>query len=172
MEVHFLKIKYSYEDKLKAVLRIIDDGMSTRESARLLGTSPSNVRMWKQLYLTHGPEALKYKRTNYDSTFKVAVIEYMHQHNLSQVETAVHFGITQGVLIGMWEKQYNSKGYIAFAHNGACMKEYEKKADIPKKTESLEEEVLRLRMENEYLKKLQALVQKRISRENGKEQKS
>ena len=49
---------------------------------------------------------------------------------------------------------------------------YEKKADIPKKTESLEEEVLRLRMENEYLKKLQALVQKRIFQENGKEQKS
>ena len=53
MEVHFLKIKYSYEDKLKAVLRIIDDGMSTRESARIIGASPSNVRMWKQLYLTY-----------------------------------------------------------------------------------------------------------------------
>ena len=52
------------------------------------------------------------------------------------------------------------------------MEEHEKMVDIPKKTESLQEEVLRLRMENEYLKKLQALVQKRISRENGKEQKS
>ena len=171
MEVHFLKIKYSYEDKLNAVLRIIDDGMSTRESARILGTSPSNVRMWKQLFLVHGPDALKYKRTNYDGTFKVAVIEYMHKHNLSQVETAVHFGITQGALIGMWERRYNSKGYSAFAHNGVCMEEHEKMVDIPKKTESLQEEVLRLRMENEYLKKLQALVQKRIYQENGKEQK-
>ena len=35
--------------------------------------------------------------------------------------------------------------------------------------EDLIAEVQRLRMENEYLKKLRALVQKRIDRENGKE---
>ena len=35
--------------------------------------------------------------------------------------------------------------------------------------EDLIAEVQRLRMENEYLKKLQALVQERIARENGKE---
>ena len=35
--------------------------------------------------------------------------------------------------------------------------------------EDLIAEVQRLRMENEYLKKLRALVQERIDRENGKE---
>ena len=48
-------------------------------------------------------------------------------------------------------------------------------SDKPKKKinqqteEDLIAEVQRLRMENEYLKKLQALVQERIARENGKE---
>ena len=35
--------------------------------------------------------------------------------------------------------------------------------------EDLIAEIQRLRMENEYLKKLRALVQERINRENGKE---
>ena len=50
------------------------------------------------------------------------------------------------------------------------------KEPVPQKKELSEEtkedliaEVQRLRMENEYLKKLRALVQERIDRENGKE---
>ena len=45
-----------------------------------------------------------------------------------------------------------------------------RKKKLEKETEEdLIAEVQRLRMENEYLKKLQALVQERIARENGKE---
>ena len=44
------------------------------------------------------------------------------------------------------------------------------KKKLSKETEEdLIAEVQRLRMENEYLKKLNALVQERIARENGKE---
>ena len=46
----------------------------------------------------------------------------------------------------------------------------QRKKKLSKETEEdLIAEVQRLRMENEYLKKLQALVQERIARENGKE---
>ena len=49
------------------------------------------------------------------------------------------------------------------------MKKKDSKKKLPKQTEEdLIAEVQRLRMENEYLKKLQALVQERIDRENGK----
>ena len=45
-----------------------------------------------------------------------------------------------------------------------------RKKKLSKETEEdLIAEVQRLRMENEYLKKLNALVQERIARENGKE---
>jgi len=45
-----------------------------------------------------------------------------------------------------------------------------RKKKLNKETEEdLITEVQRLRMENEYLKKLNALVQERIARENGKE---
>ena len=46
----------------------------------------------------------------------------------------------------------------------------QKKPTLNKETEEdLIAEVQRLRMENEYLKKLNALVQERIARENGNE---
>ena len=44
-----------------------------------------------------------------------------------------------------------------------------KKQLKPEVEEDLIKEVQRLRMENEYLKKLNALVQERIKRESGKE---
>ena len=44
-----------------------------------------------------------------------------------------------------------------------------KKKLIPETEADLIAEVQRLRMENEYLKKLNVLVQERIARENGKE---
>ena len=44
-----------------------------------------------------------------------------------------------------------------------------KKQLRPEVEEALIKEVQRLRMENEYLKKLNALVQERIKRESGKE---
>ena len=91
-----MEFKYSYEEKIEAVLRIINDGMSVRESAGILGASPANVRMWKELYLKNGPDSLKYKRMTYDGAFfKTAVVEYMYQHKLTLLETAIHFGITQ-----------------------------------------------------------------------------
>ena len=90
-----MEFKYSYEEKIEAVLRIINDGMSVRESAGILGASPANVRMWKELYLKKGPDSLKYKRMTYDGAFKTAVVEYMYQHKLTLLETAIHFGITQ-----------------------------------------------------------------------------
>lgn len=59
---------------------------------------------------------------------------------------------------------------------GRPPKGMEKKKKMLQKKELSEEtkedliaEVQRLRMENEYLKKLRALVQERIDRENGKE---
>lgn len=87
-----MEFKYSYEEKIEAVLRIINDGMSVRESARILGASPANVRMWKELYLKKGPDSLKYKRMTYDCAFKTAVVEYMYQYKLTIPERITLLG--------------------------------------------------------------------------------
>ena len=167
--------KYSYEEKLEAVLRVIEDGMSVKESAHILGTNIAPVQRWVARYRQFGPEGLLLKHGTYDGAFKVSVVEYMHENHLSLFQTAVKFGIPQDHTVGKWERIYYEKGPQGLYRDNRGRKskmssDKPKKKKLDKQTEEdLIAEVQRLRMENEYLKKLNALVQERIARENGNE---
>lgn len=166
--------KYSYEEKLEAVLRVVEDEMSAKQSGHILGTVETLVRRWVERYRQFGPEGLLMKHGSYDGAFKISVIEYMHANHLSLFQTAVKFGIPTDATVGKWERIYYEEGPEALYRDNRGrsrkMSSDKTKKKINKETEEdLIAEVQRLRMENEYLKKLQALVQKRIAQENGKE---
>ena len=167
--------KYSYEEKLEAVLRVVEGGMSVRTSAKILGTAQEHVRRWVMRYEQFGPEGLIIKHGSYGGAFKVSVIEYMHKNHLSLSQTAAKFGIPSDSTVGKWERIYYEKGPQGLYQDNRGRKpkmslDKPRKKKLSKETEEdLIAEVQRLRMENEYLKKLQALVQERIARENGKE---
>ena len=170
----FIMSKYSYEEKLEAVLRVIDDGMSLGDSAKIIGTAKEHLRRWVMRYEQFGPEGLLKKHGSYNGVFKVSVVEYMHMNHLSIAQTAVKFGIPNDATIGRWERIYYEEGPEALSRENRGrqrkMDPNKPKKKMNKQTEEdLISEVQRLRMENEYLKKLQALVQERIDRENGKE---
>ena len=165
--------KYSYEEKLEAVLRVIDDGMSAKQSGHILGTSESPVRRWVERYRQFGPEGLLLKHGTYDGKFKISVIEYMHENHLSLFQTAVKFGIPTDSTVGKWERIYYEEGPDALLEERRGRKDMgKKKSSKPKKNvnenEDLLAEVQRLRMENEYLKKLNALVLEREKSEQKK----
>ena len=170
--------KYTFEEKYEAVQRVLD-GMSVCDSARIMGVCESQVRKWFHLYENHGWEALKNGGASYDGAFKVMVVEYMHSNHLSCRSTAVYFGIREHVTVAKWKRIYYEEGPEGLLRGKPrgrppkCMKKTEpicKKNDLSEETkEDLIAEIQRLRMENEYLKKLRALVQERIDRENGKE---
>ena len=167
--------KYSYEEKLDAVRRVIEDGMSAKQSGRILGTAEKPVARWVALYQHFGPEGLLLKHGSYSGYFKVSVIEYMHKNKISLTQTAATFGIPGVATVQKWERIYYEEGPQGLYRDkrGRPRKMNSKKSKtqkINKETkEDLIAEVQRLRMENEYLKKLNALVQERIARENGKE---
>ena len=171
----FIMSKYSYEEKLDAVRRVIEDGMSAKQSGRILGTSEMPVARWVALYRQFGPEGLLLKHGSYSGDFKVSVIEYMHKNHLSIFQTAIRFGIPQDNTVGKWERIYYEEGPQGLYRDnrGQKSKMSSNKPRNKKLNKEMEEdliaEVQRLRMENEYLKKLNALVQERIARENGKE---
>ena len=166
--------KYSYEEKLEAVLRVVDDKMSLADSAKILGTTRGLLQKWVARYEQFGPEGLLLKHGTYTGEFKVSVVEYMHAKHLSIAKTAVIFGIPSASTVREWERIYCEKGVEALITD---TRGKSKKVDTNKKKnkknnqteEDLIAEVQHLRMENEYLKKLHALVQERIDRENGKE---
>ena len=166
--------KYSYEEKINAVLRVTEGDMSVKQSANILGTAPEHVRRWVMRYEQFGEDGLLMKRGSYDGSFKVSVIEYMHDNHLSLSQTAVKFGIPTDVTVGKWERIYYEEGPQGLYRDNRgrkpkmSLEKPKNKKLNPETEEDLIAEVQRLRMENEYLKKLQALVQERIDRESGK----
>ena len=96
----------------------------------------------------------------------------MHDNHLSATETAVHFRIQTPVVL-KWEHVYYEEGPKAlYEERRGRSKNMSSKPRKKKLSEDNEKdliaEVQQLRMENEYLKKLNALVQERIKRENKK----
>ena len=112
-------------------------------------------------YLTDGviymPKGVPNKR--YTPEFKKLVIETMLEEKLSYSETERRFDVVRS-RITAWERIYLTEGPEGFAveRRGRSSKGRPPKK-LPKRVEEdLLAEVQRLRAENEYLKKLQALV--------------
>jgi transposase len=166
--------KYTYEQRLKAVLDVTEKHMSCKTVGKLLGCGETHVRRWVKRYEQFGVEGLTLKHGTYTGEFKQHVVEYMHENHLSIFETATLFGIPSDTTVGKWERIYYEEGPQALSQDNRGRKknmtsDKPKKEKLDKETEEdLIAEVQRLRMENAYLKKLNALVQERIARESGK----
>ena len=171
--------KFTLEQRMKAVIDITEKYMSHKAVARMLGCHHEVVRGWLKRYEQFGVEGLVLKHGTYTGEFKQHVVEYMHKNHLSRAETAALFGIPSHATLGNWERICCEEGPQAlYIENRGRKKnmtsdkpknEKLNREKLNKETqEDLMAEIERLRMENAYLKKLNALVQERIARENGK----
>ena len=167
--------KYSNELKLEVIKYYLEAHHSYRECCKKFNIpSMTPIKNWIDKYQLHGPEGIvKRINTSYDGNFKQNVVEYMHSNHLSATETANYYRLAGADLILKWERIYYEEGpqglYMERRGRSRNMSAKPKKKKINKDVEEdLIEEVQRLRMENEYLKKLNALVQERIKRENKK----
>ena len=154
--------KRRYSDEFR--LKIVKEYMSRRSGGtKMLGKKycihPSTILRWVHLYENHGRNGLTGGTGSYSGEFKVHVVEYMHNNRMSLTATADHFCIQSVPTLSKWERIY-------------CNNMGKKKPVKPKnnvnQNEDLLAEVQRLRMENEYLKKLNALVQERERSEQKK----
>lgn len=119
----------------------------------------------------------------YSAEFKVSVIMDMRKHHLGYCETARKYNLGDPKLGGVvhtlqrWERIYleeGAKGLMKERRGRACKAGGTKKGRPPKLDKKVEEDLIaenqRLRMEIEYLKKLDALVRKREQEERKKQQ--
>ncbi|WP_029503195.1 transposase [Lachnoclostridium phytofermentans] len=160
--------KYSYDIKLKAVLDVINNGLSKNSVAKSIGASTTDIRKWVRMYEYHGPDGLNIQSRKYSGDFKVYAVEYMYSNNLSSPEAAARLGIPSKHPLSEWERIYNTFGpdVLRLGKRGRNNKKMMKKVAPAKNLANLTEkelilEVQRLQMENDYLKKLNALIQKR-----------
>lgn len=156
--------KFSSEFKLKIVKEYLSGKETTTSLVKKYSVDLGSVIKWIGLYRNHGAKGLCRKKSSYDGKFKVKVIEYMQEHNLSFRETAAKFGIYAFESVSNWYRIYCQGGPQAlFIDKRKRVENSEpnpKKRKQGKRTEKdLIAEIERLRLEIDYLKKLNTLIQ-------------
>lgn len=158
--------KYTNKQKIEAITRYQNQTESVKEIAKSIGANHEVVRMWIKQFEYHGLVAFEKSYTTYTTQYKMDVLNYLNECGATPNEAAVIFNISSPGMIRKWRIQLETIGMdalISKKKGRPSMKKDAKKQ--PKQTpvegspESLLAEIERLRMENEYLKKLNALVQ-------------
>lgn len=91
---------------------------------------------------------------------KLEVLKYRVETGPSYLNTATYFNLPSPYTIQQWEEKYNRLGEVAFVSRKEEKSTMEKKGQAEKdEIKEIKGELERLRMENAYLKKLNALVQ-------------
>ena len=111
------------------------------------------------------PKGIPNKR--YTGEFKQQVVEAMMKEKLSYCEAARQFDVGDDKRVAAWERIYLEEGPegLYIERRGRRSKGRPPKKLKPEVEEDLLAEVQRLRAENDYLKKLNALVAERVRQE-------
>jgi transposase len=169
------RVKYTFNQKLKAVQSITAGRESCLTAARKIGSKENTVQRWLRLYKRHGPKGLRIKNGSYDGHFKFRVVRYMLKNNLSLIQTAVFFAIPQDSAVGRWLRiyqRYGREGLLKEARGRKkslmAKKTHKKKKSTiadqsAEKVAAMQKELEYLRAENAFLKKLDALIQQEES---------
>ena len=161
---------YSFQKKKEVVDYVLSNDVSLYQVQLKFNISREVIRMWIARYKNGGIYALKNirKKRKYSGQFKVDVVEYMYEHRFSYKKTCMKFTVPD-YLIKEWDLVYRYEGKDVLLKGNYMKSKKKKNQNLNEKTrEELLEEVEQLRMENAYLKKLRALVQKGTKPNNGK----
>lgn len=176
--------KYSEELKLAAIHAYRRGQLGWKAVAKLHNVGPSSLRKWVAAYEVHGIDGIRRKTVRgYSAAFKLEVLQRMRDEALSYRQVAALFNIRKFNIIGTWMKAYERDGHTGLSSRKTNRSKQLKKRPDPKpevtsqnddklSREELLAEVNSLRMENAYLKKLDALVRSQTTSAPGKGRKS
>ena len=165
--------KYSSSFKERVVAFYSEGERGYKEVVSRFGVDHSTVRKWIASHAAHGLAGLSKKYSHYDAHFRLSVLERMWKDGLSHRQTAAIFDIRNPRCLSDWERLYETGGIEALAPRRRgkprSMPEPpiipvgpgEPQKDEARSREELLAELNYLRMENAYLKKLEALTQAR-----------
>ncbi len=172
MEVGIFMAKYSYEYKKKIVMEYLNNKGSYKTLANKYGVkSHENIIKWVKCYKEFGEEGLLRSRKNEKYTFeyKLSVVELYLTTEVSYQELALRVGINNPSIINRWVNDYHIAGPEALQEKRkgrpTKMSKLNNKIKTPDNNtvtntdylKQLEQENLKLRIENAYLKELRRL---------------
>ena len=167
--------KYSYEFKLKVVQAYLNGEGSYEHLTEKYGISTdSRIFEWVHAYKEFGKEGLLRSRqnNNYSFQFKLHVVELYLSSEVSYQELALSQGINNPSLITRWVNDFRIAGPDALRPKKKGRKktlDIKESKKVSKSNEEkpvdasvehikeLEDELLKLRIENAYLKELRRL---------------
>ncbi|AJM71666.1 IS3 family transposase protein A [Mycoplasma yeatsii GM274B] len=163
--------KYLYEIK-KRVIKELLSGKTITQVSREYDININTIVNWKCQYQSFGIRGIRKSKNKsiYTSEFKIAVIKYKNENNLSFLETAKHFNIKNASTISLWESKYYKHGVAGISKlignagdidnmSSDKKKLSETEADkLLEENKRLQHELELARAENMYLKKLRALI--------------
>lgn len=166
-------MKHTEQFKLAVVEHYLTGADGYKTVARHHGIAYSLVSRWVAFYRHHGADGLKSRpASGYSAEFKLSVLQHMWDNNLSYAETSAHFNIRAQCCVGIWERSFSEGGLeapIPTAQRPPTTMPDPQTNHVPstevapndemRPREELLVELNYLRMENAYLKKLEALVQ-------------
>ncbi len=163
--------KYSLETKLAVVNAYLDGTESLRDTAKKYNVSKTMLHRWVARFQKHGVAAFQEAYTNYSIEFKMDVLNYINEMGASIEEATAVFNIPAFSTVSTWKYLFETQGIDALQPKKkgrpSMKKESKKNQPIEEGSEeALRAEIERLRMENAYLKKLNALVQEKETLQN------
>ena len=172
----FFMAKYTFEFKKQIVMDYINGGGGTQFLAKKYGIpSHSQLQRWVASYKKFGDAGLMRSRKNnkYTFEFKLHVVELYLSTEVSYQELALSQGINNSLLITKWVNDFRIAGPDALRPKKKGRKKTldskNKDKTVIQSTEviqvdtsagyvkQLEDELLKLRIENAYLKELRRL---------------
>ncbi|WP_159563779.1 MULTISPECIES: IS3 family transposase [unclassified Exiguobacterium] len=167
--------KFTTDQKLSAVMAYREGKDSMNGIAKSLGVAPTLMRNWVKQFDHHGPMAFSKPYTTYPAQFKLDVLQYMKENGVSANEAAAIFNIASPSSVWKWERQLRTGGQgtlIPKKKGRPRMKDKtgneKRRAPAEGSSEALQAEIDRLRMENEYPKKVERLssIQGNVTKED------
>ena len=167
--------KYSFEFKKKVVLEYINGKGGTQYLSTKYGLgSNSQLRKWLDAYKEFGDEGLKRsrKKENYSFEKKLSVVELYLSSEISYQDLALQEGITNPSMIVNWVNRFRVAGPDALRPRKKGRKKTLNTSDdntqnkpveessvdtSAEHVKELEDELLKLRIENAFLKELRRL---------------
>ena len=162
--------KYDYKFKKKVVEEYLEGEHGYRYLAKKYHMSTDSLlERWVKAYKAFGDEGLKPRKSHrYTFQFKLDMVQSYLSSGMSIQEFALSVGMNDPGTIGSWINSYQTGGSNALRPKSERRKTkmsktqksgLEKPSDKPNEEylKELEEENLRLRIENAYLKELRRL---------------
>ena len=167
--------KLTRKDKIEIYERR-KKGETISSLAKSFDVQGSNIKYLISLIKKHGYDILrKDKNRTYSKDFKLQIINRILIKHESINSIALDIGLGSSSILRNWLSKYKENGYNVIEKKKGRKPKSMTKPNKNNKTFSekekikqLEDEILYLKAENEYLKKLKALVQERELKEKKK----